>query len=278
MTVSGKLMNMHKTRRLQVFWQRLSAAQEAALLLDYDGTLAPFRVNRDKALPYAGIRSILTAIRRHTVTRLVIISGRAIDDLLPLLGLEPPPEIWGCHGWEKLDANGRRAPVALPAEAASGLREADRLLGQAGLVDFIERKPASVALHWRGLPQAQVAALRSRVTACWQPIAERTMLEVHPFDGGLELRCPGRSKATAVKTILAEIDKDAPIAFLGDDLTDEDGFAALAGKGLGVLVRSEARPTHAAMLLRPPQELIAFLSAWRDHAPARVFSKGRELP
>lgn len=269
---------MHKNRQLDQFWQHLSAARGAVLLLDYDGTLAPFRVARDQAIPYPGVREILTAIRRDTATRLVIISGRAIDDLLPLLGLDPPPEVWGCHGWERLDALGRRIPVALPEPAVAGLREAGRWLDQAGLAGCCETKPASLALHWRGLPETEVESLRLRTISGWQPIAARAGLEVHPFNGGLELRCPGRSKATAVQTILAELEDDWPIAFLGDDLTDEDGFAALADRGLAVLVREAARATHAGLRLKPPEELIDFLSAWREHAPGKARDPQRKLP
>jgi trehalose-6-phosphatase len=54
----------------------------------------------------------------------------------------------------------------------------------------------------------------------------------------------------------------ATAAYLGDDITDEDAFAALRTRGLTILVRQEPRPSHAAWWLRPPQELIAFLDAW----------------
>jgi trehalose 6-phosphate phosphatase len=245
------------------FWQQLAKAACPVLLLDYDGTLAPFRVNRDQAVPYPGLRELLGEIQTTTLTRLVIISGRAIDDLLPLLGLDPAPEIWGCHGWERRLSNGQRAAVALPANAQAGLKEALSLLGQKVLDCRYEIKPASVAVHWRGLSVEEQDRLRRATETVWGHLADRFGLQVHAFDGGLELRCPGRSKGTAIREILAEVETDTPLAFLGDDLTDEDGFREVKGRGIGLLVRQEKRPTEADVHLQPPEELFAFLEKWR---------------
>ncbi len=245
------------------FWLQLAKADCPVLLLDYDGTLAPFRVNRDQAVPYPGLRELLTEIHTTTLTRLVIISGRAIDDLLPLLGLDPAPEIWGCHGWERMFSNGQRSTVALSANAQAGLKEALAMSGDKNLDRRYEVKPASVAVHWRGLPVEEQAQLRRVTETTWKLLAARFGLQVHAFDGGLELRCPGRSKGTAIREILAEDETGTPLAFLGDDLTDEDGFREIKGRGLGLLVRQENRPTEADVHLQPPEELFAFLEKWQ---------------
>jgi trehalose-6-phosphatase len=55
-----------------------------------------------------------------------------------------------------------------------------------------------------------------------------------------------------------------PIAFLGDDLTDEDAFQVLRGRGLTILVRADHRETMAEAWLKPPAELIDFLERWRN--------------
>ena len=249
---------------LKTFFRELPGAARKILLLDYDGTLAPFRVERDQAVPYPGIREILTRIEDSDNCRLVIISGRGVKDVRPLLGLEPPPEIWGCHGWERLLPDERLLPPELPVAAQQGLIAARTWSEQLGLGERLEVKPASVAVHWRGLTEDEISALRDKVTVAWQEVIVGSALELHHFDGGLELRCPGRDKGFAVRTVLAEEPSGTTVAYLGDDLTDEDAFKALQGHGLGVLVRQEARPTAASLRITPPEELLDFLRRWAD--------------
>jgi trehalose-phosphatase len=55
---------------------------------------------------------------------------------------------------------------------------------------------------------------------------------------------------------------DAVLTYLGDDLTDEDAFNALHGRGLSVLVRGSQRKTAADLWIKPPQELLQFLEKW----------------
>lgn len=252
---------------LDAFFATLERADLATLLLDYDGTLAPFQVQRDTAVPYPGVRSLLGAIREQTQTRLVIISGRALDDLLLLLGLDPPPEIWGCHGWERLRTSGHRQLYPLNETQLHSLAAAWGVIESLRLEGFCERKPASVALHWRGLSETQAVRLEEQIRREWESLSTGQMLELHPFDGGLELRATGRTKATAVNEVLAGSEQNQVAAFLGDDLTDEDGFRAICGRGLGILVRRDFRPTAAGVHLVPPHELLGFLEGWLHRAP-----------
>ena len=125
-----------------------------------------------------------------------------------------------------------------------------------------ETKPACLAVHWRGLANEAAAAIRAIVSENWALHARDSGLELHDFDGGVELRVPGRHKGDAVRMIRKEM-PDALLAYLGDDLTDEDAFAALGEQDLGVLVRKDLRPATAAGLwITPPEELLAFLQRW----------------
>lgn len=78
----------------------------------------------------------------------------------------------------------------------------------------------------------------------------------------MELRVPGHSKADAVETIMDEEGKEAAVAYLGNDLTDEEAFRAMKGNGLTVLVRPEPRPSAADLWIQPPHELCDFLWLW----------------
>ena len=242
--------------------ESLRRASSRILMADYDGTLAPFRRHRQKAYPYAGVRETLDRIARGKHTRLVIISGRAISDLVNLLGLKSTPEIWGSHGWERLWPDGRYKIWPAGENALKGLAEADREIETKVSPDRIEAKPHSLALHWRGLSKEEIDSLKKAVLKDWRRIAVRYSLEIKNFDGGAELRAPGRNKGDAVNTVISEGPKGSFAAYLGDDLTDEDAFHAIEGQGLGVLVRKKPRPTKAGLHLRPPEELLEFLNMW----------------
>jgi trehalose-phosphatase len=249
---------------LDHFFARLARAERRVLMLDYDGTLAPFRVDRARAIPYPGVREAVAAILASERAHLVVVSGRAIDDLLPLLRLERLPEVWGAHGWERLTAAGRYSIGAFDSRGAQGRAEAREWIAQQGFTQYAEEKPASIALHWRGLAPGRAESLRAAVLGHWGARAPVVGLELHLFDGGAELRIPGRDKGFAVRTVLAEAGAGAVAAYVGDDLTDEDAFGALSGQGLGVLVRAELRPTAADIWLQPPHELLAFLARWLE--------------
>lgn len=254
---------------LDAFFKRVASASQRVLMLDYDGTLAPFRVRPEQAAPYPGVSETLTEIISAGGTRVVIVSGRRAGELVPLLGLPQPPEIWGAHGWERVLPSGEHRTDEPNAAARARLEEAERRVQELARDGArIERKPASRALHWRGLPALTVAKVREQATERWAPLTQEGEVELLEFDGGLELRASGCNKQHAVKTVLSETGAGSAVAYLGDDTTDEDAFAAVKPRGLAVLVRPEFRPTAADVWLRPPAELIEFLRRWRQRGAA----------
>ena len=105
---------------LQAFYRQINEASQKALLIDYDGTLAPFHVEPDEAFPYPGVREVLERIMKTPDIRLVIVSGRWIKDLIPLLQLQKQPEIWGSHGLERLKADGSYEIASVDEETLDG--------------------------------------------------------------------------------------------------------------------------------------------------------------
>ncbi|HSM51613.1 MAG TPA: trehalose-phosphatase, partial [Thermoanaerobaculia bacterium] len=93
--------------------------------------------------------------------------------------------------------------------------------------------------------------------------------ELLPFAEGLELRADGIHKGRAVAALLAEMPPGCAVAYLGDDRTDEDAFAALPPGGLGLLVAERPRPTRATAWLRPPGELLGFLDRLLEREEGR---------
>jgi len=249
---------------LAAFFDHVRRADHRVLFLDYDGTLAPFHIDRAKAVPYPEIKAILPSLLRLPHCRTVIVSGRAVADLARLIGVQPLPEIWGSHGWEHLSADGTYSLAALDEASVVALRRAGEILDALKLPNLREDKPVSVAAHWRGLPPAESDSIRQHVQRTWAGLITGTRLQLNPFDGGLELRVAGRDKGSVVTEILAELVGDVASAFLGDDLTDEDAFRAMSDKGLRVLVRPALRETLADLWLTPPNELVDFLVRWKE--------------
>lgn len=253
-----------------LFLEKIPAARERVLMLDYDGTLAPFQVRRERVVPYPGIVKALDGIMQDESTRVIIVSGRRAADLIGLLPLKKQPEIWGGHGWERLLPDGMLAAQEPAGEVRRRLRRAwdlARELATAGA--RIERKPAGVALHWRGLPVLAVAKVRERALSAWLPLVQGNELELLSFDGGVELRALGCNNQQSVNAILSETAVDSAIAYLGDDITDEDAFAAVKSRGVAILVRPQYRATLADIWIRPPRELVAFIRRWKAEGPGK---------
>lgn len=255
-------------------WQRLRSAPRSLLMLDYDGTLAPFHIDRFAATPYPGVEDRLASLSALSQVRLVLVSGRSARELRDLLRPGIRAEIWGSHGREQLKSDGSYELFALDPAQQAVLEQVGLEMSSLGFSETLEVKPTSVAVHWRGLEPATQDRIRSSVRSVFARLGEPEGLQLLPFDGGLELRSTGVTKGTAVGQILeeAQAQEPPPAAYLGDDLTDEDAFVALGRRGYSILVRTELRESSARFWLRPPEELLEFLDAWistsQSHSPA----------
>jgi trehalose-phosphatase len=125
-----------------------------------------------------------------------------------------------------------------------------------------------VVVHWRGASPEKARRIERRARALLEPLAQVDGLALLEFESGLELRT-GRDKGEAVEAIVEEMGTGGPVAFLGDDVTDETAFRAvnrIPAPHLSVLVRGEPRETAADIWLRPPGEVKEFLERWIEAA------------
>jgi trehalose-phosphatase len=231
-------------------------------MLDYDGTLAPFHVDRFEARPYPGVEDRLAALSALSRIRLVLVSGRSARELGDLLRPGIRAEIWGSHGRERLNSDGAYELFGLNPVQQAALERVGLEMSMLGFGETLEVKPSSLAIHWRSFEPSTQERIRSRVQAIFARLGETGGLHLLPFDGGVELRSTDRTKGTAVEQVLAQEPAALPAAYLGDDLTDEDAFAAMGNRGYSILVRTEVRESCAQFWLRPPEELLAFLDQW----------------
>jgi trehalose 6-phosphate phosphatase len=209
----------------------LAELEGAALFLDFDGTLVGLADAPDAVAVTAGLLPLLDRLAASLGGRLAILSGRALADLDRHLAA-PHLTAAGSHGLELRKGTGPAAPPDPPpalAEARAAL--AAFAAGEPGLL--VEDKPASVALHYRLAPHREEEAV-----ALAQSLAARTGLFVQRGKMVVELRPSGADKGDALRALMAEPPfAGARPVFVGDDVTDEDGFrAATALGGFGIIV------------------------------------------
>jgi trehalose 6-phosphate phosphatase len=211
-----------------------------ALFLDFDGTLVELADTPDGVSIPTGLRPALERLRQKLDGRLAIISGRSLVDLkrhLPLHGVA----FSGSHGLELQLADGTRLPLSVPLGLDEMCQAVEEFAAKIGGGLLVERKPAGIALHYRLAP---VEA--ERVEAFMARLAKKTGFALQHGAMVAELRAHGATKGDALKAFMTEPPfANARPVFVGDDLTDEDGFAeAAALGGAGVLV-GPPRPSAA---------------------------------
>jgi trehalose 6-phosphate phosphatase len=184
-----------------------------------------------------------------------VVSGRTLADLDRILERQVVP-LAAVHGLVRRDPAGRVLKGARPAGLSRALAAFRAFAGRhPGLI--VEDKELSITLHYRQAPEWAVAA-----EAEARKLAAETGLEVQPGKMVMELRAAGPDKGDSVRAFMADpgFAGAVPI-FLGDDLTDEAGFAAVAALGgFGVLV-GPARATAARFRLADPEAALAWLEA-----------------
>ena len=243
----------------------LSRPAETAfvLLLDFDGTLAEF--NPDPAAPELTPEryELLMTIARHPATSLGIVSGRRLDDLKRRTRLPDHVYHAGLHGLEiEVDGNRTTHPDLSEAVARmSGLADCLRKLLEEFPDGYIEDKGASVAVHTRRLPKdmhdrafarADVLAVPWIAKDYVRRLEGNQVVEYLPNISGHK----GDATQWIVKDVETKLQKASWVAYLGDDITDEDAFRAISS-GIGVLIG--LRPTSATHKLDGIADVDRFL-------------------
>ena len=233
-----------------------------ALFLDLDGTLAAIRSTPGEVGPEPRRQALLAQLSRTLDGRVAVVSGRELKDLDRILSGDVTP-IAAVHGLVRRDAGG--AVFAFPPHAdIERARDTLRDLARCDRDLLFEDKGLSVALHYRNAPGAADAVIEAA-----ERLSRATGLVLQLGDMVAELRTPGQDKGQSVAAFLREAPfRGATPVFVGDDLTDEDGFAAAAQLGgFGVLVGPQ-RPTAAAYRLDDVSAVMSWLEGVSAPLPA----------
>jgi alpha,alpha-trehalase len=233
------------------------AGKMPAVFLDYDGTLTPIVEDHTKAMLAEEMRAAVALLARHCAV--IIISGRDLAKLRELVGLN---HVWyaGSHGFEIAGPLNSGVGLEQGAEFLSELDEVERALRES-LTDIeghsVERKKFSIAVHYRQVAEDDIGKLG--------PILDKTLFEHQHLRLGygkkvFEIRPDiDWNKGEAVLWLLRRLGRERPELaplYVGDDITDEDAFHVLAGRGLCVAVRhDESRQTAADYTVADTQDV-----------------------
>lgn len=244
-------------------WDRIRSHTPRLLLLDFDGTLAPFEVDRMAVRIPEASRQAIARIARSPRDRVAIVSGRPIRELQQILG-DFPGAMAGEHGWEEKSARGvvcRHTP-GLRARFLLKLAEWIAVFMRCG--DHLERKRASIVLHTRGVTSQRVHRRLARCAHVLQALIAHERMKLDAFNGGWELRDRTRSKGTVAAGLIANGPPDPLPVFVGDDTSDEDAFAIVRPIGITVRVGTDPRATAAEWTLESTDAVTEFLEHWAE--------------
>jgi trehalose-6-phosphatase len=221
----------------------------AALLLDFDGVLAPLSPDPAGVRPDPACVAALAALR--PAWRLAIISGRSCADLLPRVAALAPDAVAGDHGLE----------IRLLREGRTWVHPGARRHRRRVLA-------AAAALGGRTEPKAWTAkAYGVRGPLPPPPAGVRYL----PGRGGVDvLPDVPWDKGRAAAWILDAWSEAGPCVYVGDEATDEEAFRRLRPRGVLTVRVAPEGPTAAELVLPAQDRVAAWLAGLRrpDRAPS----------
>jgi alpha,alpha-trehalose-phosphate synthase [UDP-forming]/trehalose-phosphatase len=257
--------------------QLVDSRERLAVLLDFDGTLAPIADRPEDAVLPPLTRALLARLARGVRCHIAVISGRSLDDLKTRVGL-PDVVYVGNHGFEIAGpgwaAERKDAVEVRELIAACSARLRERLEGVRGAL--VEDKGLGASVHYRLVRRDQVEQVRQVVL---QEVAQLPpgKVEIRRGKMVLELRpAIDWDKGRAAVWLLQQlVGKDwqsrCAVIYAGDDRTDEDAFLALGELAATIAVGPGQYPTAARYMVRGVSELTQVLQAvqsWR--APGEI--------
>lgn len=244
-------------KNLQHSLEALACTPQLLVASDYDGTIAPIVSDPDKATP---LRETIVALRNLSElpnTKVAVISGRALRDLARLTGLPDIVHLVGSHGSE-LDLDFARS---IPEESLALHQSIDNALQPiAERYDgcFIERKPASLAFHYRNASEADASAALAAVE---ESVAPQDGVHVRSGKKVIEYSVVPTHKGSALDSLRHHLGATA-VFFVGDDVTDEDAFKTMSGPDVAIKVG--AGETAAPFRIEAPEDVARVLGTLYD--------------
>jgi alpha,alpha-trehalase len=234
--------------------------KEVVVFLDYDGTLTPIVSRPEDAILSEDMRKTLAILSGQCP--LAIISGRGLKDIKERVGIK---NIYyaGSHGFEIKGPKGLKMEHEEARKLLPVFDEAEEDLKQQ-LTDIdgaqVERKKFTIAVHYRNVRDEHAGSVEEVVDHAadhYSGLRKAEGKKVYELRPDIDW-----DKGKAISWLLDTLNFVGPGIFpfyIGDDITDEDAFEALAGQGIGIVVGENSRTTEAVFRLKSPDQVRMFL-------------------
>ncbi|MGZ3937752.1 MAG: bifunctional alpha,alpha-trehalose-phosphate synthase (UDP-forming)/trehalose-phosphatase [Flavisolibacter sp.] len=249
-------VNILKENHIEKIVADFNKAKKRCILLDYDGTLAPYQKLPSMAAPSEELMQLLKQLTQDPSNEIVIISGRDVKTLEKWLG-ELPLNMIAEHGaCVKYRDEDWKEQVPINTEWKEQVRPLMQLFVDRCAGSFIEEKKSTLAWHYRNTNQ-ELGFMRSReLRNALLQLTANTPLQVVDGNKVLEVRMVGVDKGMAAVSMIAGFEPDF-ILCIGDDVTDEDMFRAMRDKGYTIKIGRAN--TSAQYTILSQKEVFPFL-------------------
>ncbi len=230
--------------------------KDVFVFLDYDGTLTPIVATPDLAILSGEMREVVRKLSKNY--KVSIVSGRATDDVRSKVQIE---DIFyaGSHGFEIVDPQGG-VQISEEAQAIRSVIDEVHAKLSEKLKDvkgaLVEHVKYTISTHYRLVSDEDFPRIEQAVE---DVLGEYPQLRKTSGKKVFEIRPKiDWHKGKAVEWILNVLgyDPDKHCAvYIGDDVTDEDAFAALEGRGFGILVADEVRDSQASYIIKDTHDV-----------------------
>ncbi|XP_060666125.1 trehalose-phosphate phosphatase [Drosophila nasuta] len=255
--------------RLEEFEQNLpgylNTHSKLAILLDYDGTLAPIASNPSKTKMPVELEAILHKLAKHPQIFLAVISGRALKDVQAHVNIDGVTYA-GNHGLEIEYPDGSRHDYELPADIKKNytamVQELKQKVEKNGA--WVEDKRVSLTYHYRDTP----VELKDEQKRLATEICQRHGFRANQAHEAIEAKPPvDWNKGEAALYILkSKFGQDwaeqVLVVFAGDDTTDEDAMRVLQGLGRSFRIAADDKIQTFADFRLPKQDVMTDLLQW----------------
>ncbi|KAK4294988.1 hypothetical protein Pmani_032423 [Petrolisthes manimaculis] len=261
----GRLFPMREEDFSQFLGSYVTESTRLALLLDYDGTLAPIAPHPDLAQMPPETKRVLERLSHMPDVNIAIISGRSLENVRSMVGIEGLTYA-GNHGFEIVHPDGTMFLHPVPHEFEKQLEILKQRLQEEVCTDgaWVENKGSCITYHFREVSKDKLVTLTERAQELFREVG----ISIHSSHRAYEARPPvtwnkGRASLYILRTLfgLDWCDRVSTI-FAGDDKTDEDAMKALEGMAITFRITKSQNLRTAATHRLPSSDAVLSMLKW----------------